>query len=87
MGEEGGEEVGPVLFGDWKFIRNGSVIELGEVGAEVKFDFVGAGPEKGTGRGGKGNNGRTGAVCGCLVRLGGPQPVPLPVVRPGASDE
>ena len=71
MGEEGAEDVGPVLFGDWKFIRGG-------VGAEGKVDFE-TDPEKDTGRGGKGKGGRADVVCACLVRLGGPQPVPLPL--------
>ena len=57
MGEEGGEEEADVvLFGGWKFVRSGSVIELGEVGADLRVDFE-AGSEKGTGRGGKGKDG------------------------------
>lgn len=67
MGEEGGREVD---FCDWKFVR------VGEVGIEAKV-FEG-GPEKGTGRGGKGKDGRSGVVCASLVRLGGPQPAPAP---------
>ena len=39
------------------------------------------------GRGGKGKGGRAGVVCACLFILGGPQPVPLALVRPGASDD
>ena len=61
-------------------------MELGEVGTEVEVDFE-AGAEKGIGRGGKGKGCRAGVVCVCLVILGGPQPVTLVLVRPGASDE
>lgn len=80
-GERGDEE--PVLFGDWRLIRQG----MAGARAEVKFDVAG-------GRGGKGKDGRTGEVCGCdcpsacggclpnPVRLGGPQPGPFPLVCP-----
>lgn len=42
---------------------------------------------RGGGRGGKGTNGRGGVVCACLFRLGGPHPVPLALVRPGAQPD
>lgn len=49
---------------------------LGRAGVRLDFE---AGVEKGTGRGGKGKDGRAGLVCSCFVRLGGPQPLPFPL--------